>query len=111
MGFYVCNDVSCGSIAYLPFNLSEGEIDTEGWSRFEKDMFNLFQKATYGVNQNMATRHRIFTAGGAHAFANYNFVEYFCANNLADRVTADEAWNKITQLIKTNYKAWYANVQ
>lgn len=95
----------------IPLNLSEGELDTEGWSRFEKDMFNLFQKSTYGVNSNMATKHRIFTAGGAHAFANYNFVEYFCANNSADRVTAEEAWNKITQLIKTNYKAWYANIQ
>lgn len=95
----------------LPLHLSEGEVSTEGWTPFETDMVNLLDNASFSVNSQLATQHKIFTHGGATSFANYNFVEFFCANNTNDRVNADAAWEKISTTINREYGAWYANIK
>ena len=95
----------------LPMDLCTGEINTEGWSKFEKDMANMLETADSCINRHFSTRHEIFPSGGATPYAYYNFGEYFCSNNPSDRVTADEAWEQIVKIFEANYKNWYANIQ
>ena len=94
----------------LPFNLSEGEVNTEGWTRFESDMNHIFRSAEYNINKNPMKIHRIFTDGGAAPYAYVAFAEYFSANNPNDRITADEAWDRMIQEIDAYYDQWLMNI-
>ena len=95
----------------LPLTLAEGEIDTEKWTTFEKEMYDIFKKAETSVSIGIASKHEIFSVGGATPYAFYNFIELFCANNAADRVNADQAWEKLSEIIDVNYKDWLSNIQ
>ena len=95
----------------LPFNFANEELNTEKWSGFEKEMYQLTQGAVNNVNRFIMSRNDIFVNGGAHPYASYNFVEYFGSNNPSDRVSADEAWDKIIKTIDGNYNSWLLNMK
>jgi len=96
----------------MPMNLSTGEIDTSKWNAFELNQAELLNKAEYSINSDIISKHRVFTDGGAHAFANLEFVNLFCSHSEADRINANEAWDRIVALINDNYdKNWMANIK
>ena len=99
--------------AVLPMSLSEGEVDTSDWTAFEKQFYELYQDATYFVSGTNGKRHDIYINGGANIFAGCtNFISYFCAKNPADRMTADDVWEKMMTEIEDNYeKNWVVNIQ
>ena len=97
----------------LPMSMSEGEVDTSGWTTFEKQFYELYKNATYFVSNVNGKRHDIYINGGAAIFAGCtNFINYFCAKNPADRMTADDVWEKMMTEIEDNYdKNWVVNIQ
>ena len=96
----------------MPLNLSAGEIDTSKWNAYELNQADLFDKAEYNVSGGIMGRHRLFTDGGAHAFANKEFVNLFCSRSEADRINAKEAWDSIVALINDNYDTnWLLNIK
>ena len=95
----------------LPISLAEGEISTEGWSTFEKEMHEVFQKTETMISIGISSKHEIFAFGGATPYAFYNFIELYGANNATDRVNADQAWERISDIIDVNYKDWLSNIQ
>ncbi len=96
----------------MPMNLSTGDIDTTGWNQFELNQAELFAKTESGINNNIISKHRLFTDGGGHAFANKEFVNLFCSHSEADRISATEAWDSIVALINDNYdKNWLLNIK
>lgn len=97
----------------LPMSLSEGELDTSDWGAFETELYKLYQNSTYFVSNVNGKRHDIYINGGASLFPNCtNFVNYFCSKNPADRMTADQVWDKMMQNIDDNYeKNWLENIK
>lgn len=95
----------------LPLQPSTGDLDVSTWNKFEQEMYHLYQVAEQDINSAFATRHTLWTAGGAEPYAYYPFIEYFCSNNPADRVTADEAWEQIMSTIQSDYEVWEANIK
>lgn len=96
----------------MPMNLSTGDIDTSEWNQFELNQAELFAKTEYSINNDIMSKHRLFTDGGAHAFANKEFVNLFCSHSEADRINAKEAWDDIVALINDNYdKNWLLNIK
>lgn len=95
----------------LPINLSEGTIDTSEWNEFERVMFDMTKNVSYYVSGSSLSKHAIFTAGGADAYANYMFIEKYCASNPSDRQTADEAWDSIMQRVEDKYDDWLSNIK
>lgn len=95
----------------LPMELCEGEIDTSDWNSFDVEMYNLYKTSDNCVCHWKRSAHDIFNNGGASAYGGYKFVELFCANNPADRVTAEQAWDTIVKKIKGNYDGWVENIK
>ncbi len=96
----------------MPLSLSEGEIDTTSWNAFEQNQAQLFESSEYLVASAIMNKHRLFTDGGAHSFADYEFVNLMCSNNEADRISADDAWNAIVAKINDKYdNDWMLNIK
>lgn len=96
-----------------PMKLSDGtDLNTEGWSEFEKFQVELINSAVGFASQSFSGRHRIFTDGGATYLAGINYVEKFTAQNKADRMTANQVWDLITQKIDDNFETnWLKNIK
>lgn len=96
----------------MPMSLSSGDIDTSKWNQFELNQAELLGKTEYSINSDVMSKHRLFTDGGAHAFADKEFVNLFCSHSEADRINAKEAWESIVALINDNYdKNWMLNIK
>lgn len=96
----------------MPLSLSTSEIDTSKWTSFELNQAELLEKTEYSITSDIISKHRLFTDGGAHAFADHEFVNLFCSHSEADRINAKEAWNAIVALINDNYdKTWMVNIK
>lgn len=93
----------------LPLSLDNGEIDTTEWNDFEASMYELTNKTEQIASSYIKSEHRIFYAGGAQAYG--SSFGNFCANNAADRLTADSAWEATLNRIENEYeKTWLANI-
>ena len=98
--------------ATLPVQLSEGTYDTKDWNAYELAMYNLTQQAEQVATEYIMSKDKIFWQGGARSFANYQFINKFCANNAVDRRNASQAWSEMVAQIENDYKNnWLANVK
>lgn len=96
----------------LPLQMSEGELDTSKWNEFEKSQYNMFSEATQIATEYIMGKHKIFYDGGARSFADYQYVNKFCSNNVADLQSASEAWASIVERINNDYENnWMANIK
>ncbi len=96
----------------IPFSLSEGTIDTSKWNPFEQNQAELIATSETMLCNLMMDKHNLFIDGGAEPFVNHLIVNGMCAQSQKDRHSADEAWEKITGLIKDRYdNMWMANIQ
>ena len=96
----------------MPLSLSEGEIDTSSWNQFEQNQAELFEKSERLVASSIMSKNRLFTDGGAHSFADYEFVNLMCSNNESDRISADDAWSAIVAKINDKYdNDWMMNIK
>lgn len=96
----------------MPLNLSEGEIKTDEWNSFEKNQAELFGKTETIVPHVLGSQHKLFLDGGADPFCDYLFVGLMGAKNEADRITADEAWEKVETTVRERYEGtWMANIK
>lgn len=97
----------------LPLKYSDGsEIDTKGWSEFEKLQVKILNSATSFAAPYYSGQHRIFTDGGATYLAGVSFVEKFSAQNKADRMTANQVWDLVVKKIDENFETnWLKNIK
>lgn len=98
----------------LPLELCEGEVDTSSWNAFQQNQAELFTMTECALTQYVKSKDRILTDGGGDPFAKgaYAFVNLMCTKNEADRVSADEAWTKITDIINERYDSmWMQNIK
>ena len=96
----------------LPITMDSGELDTSEWNSFEKNQLDLFLKAEQVVTDYIMSKHEIFSVGGASSFANYQYVNKFCSNNVADRQNAEEAWESMIAIVEKDYEnSWLANMK
>ncbi len=101
---------ACGR---LPMDLDQGEIDTTGWNAFQVNQYEIQTQMELCVSPSIATRHRLFTDGGAWSYGsqNYDYRTLLCTNNESDRITAEDAWKHIQGIINDNYADWEANIK
>lgn len=96
----------------LPMELSEGEVDDSAWTGFEKGQLELMESAVNFVSKYNGTKHKIYTAGGADPFCGVSFINYMCSKNSADRLTADDVWEKMMDVVENKYESsWLANIK
>lgn len=96
----------------LPMSIGEGEIDMSDWNEFEKSQYEYMSTTTQIASYYNASKHTIFAEGGASLFANVQYINYFCTKNEADRMSADETWNKVMKEVDNNYEStWLANIK
>ena len=94
--------------------MCEGEVDTSEWNNFMKNQAELLDKMETAITVTSKSKHPIFIDGGAWSFGSeaYDFRSLMCSNNEEDRVSADEAWDYIYNLINDNYeKTWLKNIK
>lgn len=103
------------SIIHTPMvlDLSKGEVDISGYSDLQKGFTKLAQQSENFIFSGYRAKDRIFTDGGAWAFglASYFYVPMMSNKNENDRITADDAWKYITDVISDNYEGWQSNVK
>ncbi|HCH28664.1 MAG TPA: hypothetical protein DEW35_04065 [Ruminococcaceae bacterium] len=98
--------------APLPFTLSSGDVaDTSGFSSFEKSQFKMLAEAKYTPTEYIASKHRIFTDGGASSFCGVDYISALCASNKDDRKTVNQIWDSIQQKVEDNYKTWVSDIK
>lgn len=96
----------------LPITLSDGELDTAEWNSFELNQLKLFTDAEQIATEYIMSKHPIFYDGGARSFADYQYINKFCSNNVSDRQSAAEAWESIVERINDDYdNNWMANIK
>lgn len=96
----------------MPLELSEGEVNTEGWNAFEKSQVELFDKAEHSVSKEIMNKHRIFVDGGASSTVEYEFISLMCSNSEADRVDSEEVWAYIVKNVEEKYEnEWLKNIK
>ena len=98
----------------MPLNLSEGEIDTSTWNAFEQNQSQILDATQYIVSDYMMSKNSLFINSGAHPFVRsaYEYVNLMSSNNEAERVSADEAWERMLTIIKDRYEnEWMMNVK
>lgn len=97
----------------LPMQLTEGEVDTNGWSEFQLGQKVLMDSYAQSFgNLYVREKHDLFKFGGATLFAGASNVEVFCTKNTADRKTADQVWAQLQSNVNDKYeKDWLANIQ
>lgn len=96
----------------LPMEMDQGEVDTTGWNDFQINQYEIHTQAELCVSSSIRTRHRLFTDGGAWTYGSlsYDYRTLMCTNNESDRITAEDAWKHIQDLINDNYATWEANI-
>ena len=98
--------------APLPFFPSTGEeIDTSNFNDFEKSQFRMLSEAVNTPTEYIATKHRIFTDGGASTFCGVDYISALCASNKDDRKTANQLWDMIQQKVNDNYNTWISDIK
>ena len=96
----------------LPFNLSEGQVDTSSWNVFEQEQAALFAKTQNTITSDIMGKHKLFTDGGANSFTLYEFVSLMCAKSEQDRIDADQAWSTIVSRVNDKYdNEWMLNIK
>lgn len=96
----------------LPIDLSAGEIDKTEWSDFEKNQAHLIETSVQSFSKGFAGKHELFRYGGASLYAGVPFINYLSAKNAADRITADEAWQQIVDMVNDKYEStWLNNIK
>lgn len=96
----------------MPINLDQGEVDISGWSHFEKNQYDLYKLTEQFVTKEVSSKHIIFSDGGAESFANYSYINRFCASNVTDQQGASEIWEAILKKIDTDYdNNWMQNIK
>ncbi len=97
----------------MPLSLSDGtQLNTKNWNDFEISQLNLIEEADYVIGNGTRSEHRIFSDGGASAFAGYNYVSALCTNNSRDRKTANQIWQIVQDRINDNYEnSWLKNIK
>lgn len=96
----------------LPLTPDSGAVDTKDWNSYEINQLDLLSKAEYNVTNYIMSKHRIFTDGGADIFAGVEYINLFCASNKADRISAEQAWQKVETAVNDNYEnTWLKNVK
>ncbi len=96
----------------LPISLSEGEIDTNGWSAFEKNQAELFGLTETFVSNYRINKHRLFIDGGADAFASYIYVSKLSTQSEKDRWTSEDCWDYLVNTVNDRYEdTWMVNIK
>ena len=96
----------------MPLTLSNGTLKTDDWNSYEKNQYDLLNKAEHCVTNYIMSKHPIFVSGGADAFANTEYINLFSSSNEKDRITADKAWEKIVNIVNDNYENnWLKNIK
>lgn len=96
----------------MPLSLCEGTVDTSDWSAFEQQQLSMFQSAGNYVSKEIASKHAIFTDGGADSFAHFSFISKYCTENKADQLDAEGVWDGILGNIEKNYEStWLKNIK
>lgn len=96
----------------MPLTLSEGLLKTDDWNSYEKNQYDMLNKAEHCVTNHIMSKHPIFKYGGADAFANTEYINLFSATNEKDRITADKAWETIANKVNDNYENnWLKNIK
>lgn len=96
----------------MPLSLSDGTLKTDDWNSYEKNQYDLLNKAEHCVTNYIMSKHPIFIDGGADAFANTEYINLFSATNEKDRITADKAWETIIEKVNDNYENnWLKNIK
>lgn len=95
----------------LPMQLSSGEVDKSDWNAFEIGQSDLLNTCVQTFSKSNRGKHALFSEGGAALMADVSHVDEFCSKNAADRMSADEIWNKIVKYVNNKYEAtWLANI-
>lgn len=98
--------------APLPYTLSSGEVaDTSKFSDFEKSQFRMLSEAKTTPSEYIASKHRIFTDGGASSFCGVDYISALCASNKDDRKTVNQIWDSIQQKVEDNYDTWVSDIK
>lgn len=97
--------------APLPYYPSTGEVDMADFNDFEKSQFNMLAEAENTPSEYIASKHRIFTDGGASAFCEIDYISALCASNKDDRKTANQLWDMIQQKVNDNYNTWVSDIK
>ncbi len=96
----------------LPMDLDAGEVDTSKWNGFEINQYELYKVTEQFVTKETSGKHKIYSDGGAGSFANYEYINRLCTNNVTDRQNADEVWASILAQIDANYENnWLQNIK
>ena len=96
----------------LPMNFCDGDVDTSEWTDYETIQYQILMQAESIASEYIASKHRIFTDGGASSFAGIYYIEKMCSKNTGDRKTADDVWAEIEDSIEKNYELnWLPNVK
>lgn len=96
----------------LPISLCEGQIDVSAWSSFEKGLHELMETAVNYVSSYNASKHRIYSDGGATPFCGVTFINSLCARSATDRLSADQIWEKMMKEADKLYEdTWLANMK
>ncbi len=97
----------------MPLSLDSGDIDTSSWSAFEQGQAKMLNQAYQYASAYSAKNHKIFVDGGAtNLFGDQSYIQYFCAQNAADKKTADQVWDTLMDYIDKNYEGnWLANIK
>lgn len=98
--------------APLPYTLSSGDVaDISKFNDFEKSQFKMFAEAKITPTEYIASKHRIFTDGGASSFCGVDYISLLCASNKGDRKTVNQIWDSIQQKVNDNYDTWLADIK
>ena len=94
----------------MPLSLSEGELDTSGWTKLAQQQEKIMNTTEQFVSMYNASAHDIFTKGGARWLSIYTYCDRFCSSNVSDRISAEEAWKSVTTYAKESYNAWLEDI-
>ncbi|MBE7058899.1 MAG: extracellular solute-binding protein [Ruminococcaceae bacterium] len=98
--------------APLPYFLSTGaQADMDGFNDFEKSQFRMLAEAVHTPTEYIATKHRVFTDGGASSFCGIDYISALCASNKDDCKTANQLWDMIEQKVNDNYDTWISDIK
>jgi ABC-type glycerol-3-phosphate transport system substrate-binding protein len=88
--------------------LSTGEAyDTSSWNSFEKSALELSMSGEAIVTRvTRKNSHKIFSMSLTNDYAWANYIPNFCATNAADKMTADQAWQKIHDALEEGWDRW-----
>lgn len=97
----------------MNLSLSQGEMDKTGYTVLQNSFIGLAEESEHYIFSKYRGKDRLFTDGGAWPFAleSYFYVPMMSSRNESDRITAEDAWKYMTDVITDNYEGWAANVK